>query len=77
MVCSASLLRRTIDPGTTTPDVPEEEAMTWVLAIGTSWLLLSVATGLLVGRAVALEEERRDQVSCEKGPRMAKVSPGP
>jgi hypothetical protein len=51
--------------------------MTWVLAIGTAWLLLSVATGLLVGRAVALEEERRDQVSCEKGPRMAKVSPGP
>lgn len=50
--------------------------MTWLLVIGTGWLLLSVAAGLLVGGAVALEE-RRDQVVCEKGPWMAKVSPGP
>jgi hypothetical protein len=50
--------------------------MTWLLAITTGWLLLSVAGGLLVGRAVTLEEDR-DQVSCENGPWMAKVSPGP
>ena len=50
--------------------------MTWVLAIATGWLLLSIATGLLVGKAVTLEEPR-DHVACEKGPLMAKVSPGP
>jgi hypothetical protein len=50
--------------------------MTWLLAITTGWLLLSVAGGLFVGRAIALEDVG-DQVSCEKGPWMAKVSPGP
>lgn len=30
--------------------------MSWLLIIGTGWTLLSVAAGLLVGGAIALEE---------------------
>ena len=51
-------------------------SMTWLLVVGTGWLLLSVAAGLLVGGAIALEDGEA-QVACEKGPWMANVRPGP
>ncbi len=50
--------------------------MTWLLAITTGWLLLSVAAGLVVGGAIALEDGEA-HVACEKGPWMANVRPGP
>lgn len=54
--------------------------MTWLLAITTGWLLLSVAGGLLVGGAVALEEQRGGRAGSgvlREGPLDGEGQPGP
>ncbi len=56
--------------------------MTWFLTIMFGWGIASLAGGLLVGRAVVLDERlaacgAEGQVCSVNGPRTAKVNPGP